>query len=115
MLGLAIGILVFLGLMLIILRTGQFGTREWHQRPARTLHERPVGSSGRPRGDPVGAGVQRHPRPERRPLARLNRVVDSATSGLTSPATIARADLKLKPGEFMATGPAWSSPCHFSS
>jgi hypothetical protein len=44
-------------------------------------------------------------------LARLNRVVEQRDFGANLARDIARADLKLKPGEFMAiwAGPSWPS------
>ena len=47
-------------------------------------------------------GIQRPARPERRPSPQLNKVVEQRDFGANLARDIARADLKLKPSEFLA-------------
>jgi tight adherence protein B len=100
MLGFAIGILVFIGLMLIILglvSSGQHSAisarleRYTAGKPEAPATATAQGSAGL--GDILAQSVA---------LARLNRVVEQRDFGANLARDIARADLKLKPGEFMA-------------
>jgi tight adherence protein B len=101
MLGLVIGILVFIGLMLIILGLASSGRGSGInarlERYTAGKAEAPT-TSNAPRGSPklgdiLASSVA---------LARLNRVVEQRDFGANLSRDIARADLKLKPGEFMA-------------
>jgi tight adherence protein B len=105
MLGLAVGILVFLGLMLIVLGLASAGRGSGISArlerytagkvAAPTTSNASQGSPGL--GDLLAQSVA---------LARLNRVVEQRDFGANLARDIARADLKLKPGEFMAI---WAS------
>ena len=101
MLGLAIGILVFLGLMLIILGLASSGRGsginarlERYTSGQSAPPATPATNQSAPGfGDILAQSVA---------LARLNRVVEQRDFGANLARDIARADLKLKPGEFMA-------------
>ena len=98
MLGFAIGILVFIGLMLIILglaSSGQhsgIGARLERYTAGKPEAPTPSATQGSGLGDILSQSVA---------LARLNRVVERRDFGANLARDIARADLKLKPGEFM--------------
>jgi tight adherence protein B len=98
MLGFAIGILVFIGLMLIILglaSSGQhsgIGARLERYTAGKPEAPTPSAAQGSGLGDILSQSVA---------LARLNRVVERRDFGANLARDIARADLKLKPGEFM--------------
>ena len=102
MFAIVIGILVFIGVMLVVLglaSSGQSGgiTARLERYAAGKTEAPPVsaaqgqGSSGL--GNVLAQSVA---------LARLNRVVEQRDFGANLARDIARADLKLKPGEFMA-------------
>ena len=101
MLGLAIGILVFIGLMLIILglvSSGRgSGINARLERYTAGKAEEPT-TSNVPQGSPNLSDILA----QSVALARLNRVVEQRDFGANLARDIARADLKLKPGEFMA-------------
>jgi hypothetical protein len=95
-----IGILVFIGVMLFFLglaSSGQSGGISARlERYAAGKTETTGPTPGQPSasfGDILGQSVA---------LARLNRVVEQRDFGANLARDIARADLKLKPGEFMA-------------
>ncbi len=101
MLGLLVGILVFAGVMLVVLglsgsgRSGGISARleryaagKTEMTPSATTPQKSAGL-----GDLLAQSVA---------LARLNRVVEQRDFGANLARDIARADLKLKPGEFMA-------------
>ncbi len=101
MIGLAVGILVFLGLMLMVLGLASAGRGSGisarlerytaGKAEAPTTSNTTQGSPGL--GEILAQSVA---------LARLNRVVEQRDFGANLARDIARADLKLKPGEFMA-------------
>ena len=101
MLGLVIGILVFIGLMLIILGLASSGRgsaiNARLERYTAGKAEAPT-SSNAAQGSPNLGNILA----QSVALARLNRVVEQRDFGANLARDIARADLKLKPGEFMA-------------
>ncbi len=101
MVGIAIGILVFIGLMLIILGvagSGQHsGISARLERYTTGKPEAPTTSNAAQGSVSVGNILAQSVA-----LARLNRVVEQRDFGANLARDIARADLKVKPGEFMA-------------
>ena len=96
---LAIAGVAALAILLIAVGIATSG-RLGHLRPPRALRLDGQADDARPRSTGQG-GVSRPDRPERRRSPASTRSSSSATSGRTSPASIARADLKLKPSEFL--------------
>jgi tight adherence protein B len=114
MIGVILGLLVFSGILLLVLGLtssgGSAGISARLERYAAGRNE--VAESAGPArqstslGDLLGQSVA---------LARLNRVVEQRDFGANLARDIARADLKLKPGEFMAiwAGTVVAIPCLF--
>jgi tight adherence protein B len=99
--GLIVGILVFAGVMLLVIglagsgRSAGISARLERYTAGKTEATAPVGSAAQSAsiGNILAQSVA---------LARLNRVVEQRDFGANLARDIARADLKLKPGEFMA-------------
>jgi tight adherence protein B len=105
MLGLAIGILVFIGLMLVILGLASSGRGSGINARLERY------AAGKAEVSTTASTAQGAPNISNLlassvALARLNRVVEQRDFGANLARDIARADLKLKPGEFMAI---WAS------
>jgi tight adherence protein B len=98
MLGFAIGILVFIGLMLIILGLTSSGQ---HSGISARLERYTAGKPEAPTPSAAQASGLGEILSQSVALARLNRVVERRDFGANLARDIARADLKLKPGEFM--------------
>ena len=101
MLGPILGIMVFVGVMLLVL--GLAGSRRGGGISARleryTAGKTEMTASATPARQSAGIGDILA---QSVALARLNRVVEQRDFGASLARDIARADLKLKPGEFMA-------------
>ena len=111
--GLVLGVMVFAGVMLLVLGLAgsgrSAGITARLERYTAGKEEAATNTAAKPSaslGDVLGQSVA---------LARLNRVVEQRDFGASLARDIARADLKLKPGEFMAiwAGTAFAVPVIF--